>query len=159
MNQLTVSCHSKCPVQAKALCDPWVGFISCVTGWPPPGWGTGLCCGWLCTCGQFGVGVLRTTSGPALGAAAPLLGVGFWTVQYAEKQIKTKSTLTGICFFFWKMNSFFFPSTVEPPATNTSLIRPPLYYGQLPKSRQNLHKFSLKITSIIRTLSHTDNGQ
>ena len=130
MNQLTVSCHSKCPVQAKALCDPWVGFISCVTGWPPPGWGTGLCCGWLCTCGQFGVGVLRTTSGPALGAAAPLLGVGFWTVQYAEKQIKTKSTLTGICLFFFGFfleNEFFFFSLLQ----SNLPLRTPLWYGQL----------------------------
>ena len=130
MNQLTVSCHSKCPVQAKALCDPWVGFISCVTGWPPGG-GTGLCCGWLCTCGQFCAWVLSTASCPALGAAAPLLCVWVWTVQNAEKQINTKSTLTGICFcffvVFWKWIHFFFFLQGQ----SNLALRTPLYYGHL----------------------------
>ena len=65
------------------------------------------------------------------------------------KQIKTKSTLTGICFFFvfFLENEFLFFFSFY---NRTSLIRPPLYYGQLPKSRQNLHKFA----SLMRT---TDN--
>ena len=36
--------------------------------------------------------------------------------------------------------------------------RIPLYYGQFLMSRQNSHIFSLKKTSIIRTLSNTDYG-
>ena len=50
-----------------------------------------------------------------------------------------------------------FLNTVEPLGTDTSLIRTPLYYGQFPMSRQNSHIFSLKKTSIIRTLSNTNN--
>ena len=49
-------------------------------------------------------------------------------------------------------------NTVEPLGTDTSLIRTPLYHGQFSMSRQNSHIFSLKKTSIIRTLSNTDNG-
>ena len=49
-------------------------------------------------------------------------------------------------------------NTVEPLGTDTSLIRTPLYYGQFPMYRQNSHIFSLKKTSIIRTLSNTDDG-
>ena len=41
---------------------------------------------------------------------------------------------------------------------DTSLIRTPLYYGQFPMYQQNSHTFLLKKTSIIRTLSNTDNG-
>ena len=37
-------------------------------------------------------------------------------------------------------------------------MRTPLYYGQFPMYRQNSHTFLLKKTSIIRTLSNTDNG-
>ena len=48
--------------------------------------------------------------------------------------------------------------TVEPLGMDTSLIRTPLYYGQFPMSRQNSHTFSLKKTSMIRTLSNTVNG-
>ena len=48
--------------------------------------------------------------------------------------------------------------TVEPLHADTSLIRTPLYYGQFPMYRQNSHTFLLKKTSIIRTLSNTDNG-
>ena len=50
-------------------------------------------------------------------------------------------------------------NTVEPLGTDTSLIRTPLYHGQFPMYRQNSHIFSLKKTSIMRTLSNTDNGQ
>ena len=49
-------------------------------------------------------------------------------------------------------------TTVEPLHADTSLIRTPLYYGQFPMYRQNSHTFLLKKTSIIRTLSNTDNG-
>ena len=48
--------------------------------------------------------------------------------------------------------------TVEPLGTDTSLIWTPLYYRQFPMYRQNSHTFPLKKTSIIRTLSNTDNG-
>ena len=38
-------------------------------------------------------------------------------------------------------------------------VRTPLYYGQFPMSRQNSHIFYIKKkTSIIRTLSNTNNG-
>jgi len=47
-------------------------------------------------------------------------------------------------------------NTVEPLGTDSSLIRTPLYYGQFPMSRQKSDIFSLKKTSIIRTLSKTD---
>ena len=32
--------------------------------------------------------------------------------------------------------------TVDPPGTDTSLMRTPLYYGQFPMSRENSHIFS-----------------
>ena len=49
-------------------------------------------------------------------------------------------------------------NTVEPLGTDTSLIRTPLYYGQFPMSREILIYFLKKKTSIIPTLSNTDNG-
>ena len=48
--------------------------------------------------------------------------------------------------------------TVEPLSTDMSLMWTPLYYGQFSMSRQNSHIFSFKETSIIQTLSNTDNG-
>ena len=44
-------------------------------------------------------------------------------------------------------------STVEPLGTDTSIKRTPLYYGQFPMSRQNVHIFSFKKPSIIDGLS------
>ena len=58
---------------------------------------------------------------------------------------------------FSRPRSQFF-TTVEPLHADTFLIRTPLYYGQFPMYRQNSHTFLLKKTSIIRTLSNTDNG-
>ena len=48
--------------------------------------------------------------------------------------------------------------TVKPLGTDTSLIWTPLYYRQFPMYQQNSHTFPLKKTSIIGTLSNTDNG-
>ena len=47
---------------------------------------------------------------------------------------------------------------VKPLGTDTYLIWTPLYYGQFVWSQQNANLFSLEITSVILTLSHTDNG-
>ena len=44
-------------------------------------------------------------------------------------------------------------STVEPLGTDSSIKRTPLYYGQFPMSRQNVHIFSFKKPSIIDGLS------
>ena len=46
-----------------------------------------------------------------------------------------------------------------PFQTDKSLRRTPLQYGQFPMYRQNSHTFPLTITSVIRTLSNTDNGR
>ena len=49
---------------------------------------------------------------------------------------------------------------VEPRYTDTRLIGPRCFYGQMSLSRPNAHTFSLvKFTRLIRTLVNTDNGQ
>ena len=50
------------------------------------------------------------------------------------------------------------PATVEPPSTDTPLIRTPALYGQFRLSRQKAHIFSLKLTRFIWTPVNTDNG-
>ena len=48
--------------------------------------------------------------------------------------------------------------TVESRSTATRLIRTPGYYGQFRSSRRKAHKFSLKLTRLIRTPVNTDDG-
>ena len=73
----------------------------------------------------------------------------YLAAQFSHKNNKTKNPA---CI---KMRSAL--STVQPLSTDTSLIWTPLYHGQFPTSRQNSHIFAIKKTSIIWTLSNTDN--
>ena len=75
----------------------------------------------------------------------------YLAVQFSNKNNKTKNLA---CI---KMRSAL--STVQPLSTDTSLIWTPLYHRRFPMSRQNSHIFAIKKkTSIIWTLSNTDNG-
>ena len=74
----------------------------------------------------------------------------YLAAQFSNKNNKTKSPA---CI---KMRSAL--STVQPLSMDTSLIWTPLYHGQFPMSLQNSHIFAIKKTSIIWTLSNTDNG-
>ena len=70
--------------------------------------------------------------------------------------------ISNVCLEVFKCWGGWYIDTVEPLHADTSLIRTPLYYGQFPMCRQNsndkIPTFLLKKTSIIRTLSNTDNG-